>query len=58
MTINELIEKLVELRAQSKLSGSQLVRVSDDNRDGRESDIDDVHLTSNYGEGTYVVLNI
>lgn len=55
MTINELITHLTAIKEHNHMLGDQLVRVA---RDERESDIDDVQLTSNYGEGTYVVLII
>jgi len=58
MTINDLLIKLTALKEQHNFIGNQLIRVADENRDGRESDIDDVQVTSNYGEGTYVVLVI
>jgi len=52
MTVHELIAKLQEFEPNYS------VRITDENWEGREKDIDDVELTENYGEGNYVVLNI
>jgi len=52
MTVQELITELQKYKPNFK------VRVTDDNWDGREKDIESTELEENYGEGNYVVLVI